>query len=338
MPGKQLDVVHSPLSSPPISSSSSKKATTDPLAPVPMSVDDAEMDLEPQQPLAPQSQPAQWDDLYSRMPLYGWFKVEGDVFCLDISRYIDESLYMASLYKDLQDYHVTKPGGSEAPKPGVLQTCPIDVQGINKEQMILFMEVLKIHRGWNESPLKDKTERQFIKKLDIPAQSPAFRLYAALKFKDESLLHSAVNTLVFTLLNKSQPDLSLLSFKVFRALTLAQDAVMVQRAAIGSHFPMIANITDVKHRHDDCEITCDHLWQLHITTDLLRGDKPAPNAHDSFLGALADSDDINPGCKDHLRLELTTLPEWEVAWGNESTIMRQLRLKISRLIQEGSNN
>lgn len=280
---------------------------------------------------------------------------------------------MVSLYKDLQDHQAGRP---EAPKPGVLQSCPIEVEGINKEQMMLFMEVLKIHRlafrihrfardlsyysrGWNESPLKDKSypndlimrclelaqkwglksaERQFIQKLDIPAQSPAFRLYAAIKFKDESLLHGAVKTLVFTPLNKSQPDLSLLSFKVYRALTLARDAIMVQRAAIAAHFPTIANVNDVHHRHDDCEITCDHLWQLHVTTDLLRGDVPAPNARDSFLEALADSDDINPGCKDHLRTDLTTFPDWEVAWGNESAILRQLRLKFSRLIQEGSHH
>ena len=92
-PEKQLDVVHSPASSPIVdgmlledndqsnhnpdnadnqTSSSSKKSTDDSMAPVPMSVDNTDTELEPQ------AQPTQWDDLYSHMPLYGWFKVSND--------------------------------------------------------------------------------------------------------------------------------------------------------------------------------------------------------------------------------------------------------------------
>ncbi|KAF9037150.1 hypothetical protein BJ165DRAFT_1532541 [Panaeolus papilionaceus] len=338
-----------------------RKTTDKPIAPLHVSVDDHHMDLEPEQPLPAQVQSLQWHNLYSCMPLYSWFEVDNSVFCVDVSRYVDESAYMASLYKDLQDYQDAKSRGPgpEPSKPGVLQSFPIKVDGVNKEQMALFIEVIKIHREWNESPLKDESypndlimrcvelaqrwdlksaEQQLVRKLDIPAQSPAFRLYAALKFRDESLLHGAINALVFTPLNKSQPDLGLLSFKVYRALALTRDTIMVQRAAIAGHFPTIPDVGDVTHRHDDCEINCDHLWQVHVTTDLLCSNVPAPEACDSFLNALADCDAINPGCKEHLRSDLETCDDWVIAWGNETSILRQLRLKISRLIQEGAPN
>ncbi|KAF9050619.1 hypothetical protein BJ165DRAFT_1578135 [Panaeolus papilionaceus] len=237
---------------------------------VPMMVDtDDVLDL-PNAPLGEED--GVWDRLLCQMPLDAWFQVEDIVFSLEISRYITESAYMASLYRNAKEYLEANP--KPPCKPGVSKECPITVNGVKKEDMNVFIGALQVNRhkhtlrhtgcrDWGAASAKSKgyskeevtqcvvlaqmweltsIEEQFYHQLGLPDQSPAFRIYAAVKFKDEKLVSiSTLRSLVFVPVNEppNATDLKRLTYAAYRAVTFARDAIMAQRAAIAAHFPTI---------------------------------------------------------------------------------------------------
>ncbi|KAF9054854.1 hypothetical protein BJ165DRAFT_1399994 [Panaeolus papilionaceus] len=380
----QIDIVHSPGSS---ESSSPPRVHTmlvetddvkqeaiqppnplpnpqEPQDPAPMVIDNGPLAMDGAPDRAPGAadvESSDWDELLSQMPLDAWFQVEDVVFSLEISRYVSQSLYMATLYKNSMDFHNAMQSGSTTPtvKPGVSQECPIMVEGVTKEQMDAFMGALRVQRAreWGKSPLKGHSyskdniaqfvrlaqkweltliEEQFYRLLGLPGQTPAFRLYAAVKFKDESLLTiRMLRSLVFLPLNKNPSDLKLLTPDVYRAVTFARDAIMVQRSAIAVHFPTIPNIEDVPHSHYVCVERCFMHWQVHIAKPLVERLDPAVEARDSFARALVNDDLVNQGCREHMRSDLVRHPDWETRWGKEDYVLRKMKEKFQRIIWQG---
>ncbi|KAF9037985.1 hypothetical protein BJ165DRAFT_1407925 [Panaeolus papilionaceus] len=194
-----------------------------------------------------------WDQLLCQMPLDAWFQVEDVVFSLEISRYITESAYMARLYQNAKDYLEAHP--KPPCKPGVSKECPIVVNGIKKEDMNVFVGALQVNRSagcreWGAASAKRRTytkeevtqcvalaqmweltsvEEQFYHQLGLPGQSPAFRVYAAVKFNDESLLTiTTLRSLIFAPMNEppNASDLKRLTYDTYRAVTFARDAII----------------------------------------------------------------------------------------------------------------
>ncbi|KAF9051907.1 hypothetical protein BJ165DRAFT_1524805 [Panaeolus papilionaceus] len=325
-----------------------------PMADVPMAVDTNDTQSLPH--ALSKEEDRVWDQLLCQMPLDAWFQVEDVVFSLEISRYITESAYMAGLYCNAKEYlemHPTPPH-----KLGVSKECPIVINGVKKEDMNLFVGALKVSREWGAGSAKGKhytkeevtqcialaqmweltsLEEQFYRQLDLPDQSPAFRIYAAVKFKDVKLVSiPTLRLLVFTPMNEppNVSDLKRMTYDMYCAVTFARDTIMTQRAAIAAHFPTITKINDQDHRHSVCIEKCHLFWRTHLTKLLLEGREPAIDAQESFIEAMWDESTMNQACKKHLISELMKNADWKTRWGKEDYVLRKLKERLEMLIKK----
>ncbi|KAF9053243.1 hypothetical protein BJ165DRAFT_1523954 [Panaeolus papilionaceus] len=332
----QFEILHSPSSSP----SSSPPVVHNMLVENNNDKEHADNPTEPHSPNPDGSVPMAVDNEICLVS-------EDVVFSLEISRYVSQSAYMEKLYQNSKEHLEALSAQSESTaqtvqnvdKPGVSQECPILVDGVSKADMNAFVGVLHVQREWGASRFKGKAyskdeimqfvrlaqrweltsiEEQFYRLLGLPGQTPAFRL-----------------SLVFQPINKSPSELRRLTYEVYRAVTFARDAIMVQRAAIAAHFPTIPKIDDRTHTHSVCVDKCFYLWRVHITKPLLEGQEPAVDARDSFVEAMAKENLMNRGCREHMRVDLVNHPDWETRWGKEDYVLRKLKEKIERIIQQG---
>lgn len=174
-------------------------------------------------------------------------------------------------------------------------------------------------------------EEKFIYQLDLASQSAALQLYVAVEFKKRTpLLSDVLNQLVFTPLNVSD-GLERVPANLYRRLTRARDAIMIQRANIAAHFPSISRL-DQCPQHDQCEIMCDYLWRVHLTKPLLKTQRPAKECRDSFIEAIKENDVIARACGDHLCHDITQFGKWKDRWDREEFILKDLIERVERVI------
>ncbi|PPQ76332.1 hypothetical protein CVT24_008498 [Panaeolus cyanescens] len=302
-----------------------------------------------------------FNPLYALMPLDGWFQADDKLFNLDLSRYAHESQILKDLYNQiLQNREAIKRDRRVPPVKGSFPTDAIVLDGVDGKLVDRFLDFLKIQRRvisfleWISTTVEVYTteeivgcislarrwglasvEEEFFKKLALPNQTPALRLYASVRFQKNYLDPHDLRRLVFTPLNdlKQRQDLSSLSYKVYRELTLARDAIMTQRANIAATFPTAPDACTTVHNHDTCEIMVDHLWQLHIATPLLTTTEGALESRESFINAVSSEDTIAQECRDHLVSDLTENADWEKRWNKEDVILRAFKGIIDKLTQ-----
>ncbi|PPR05755.1 hypothetical protein CVT24_006699 [Panaeolus cyanescens] len=274
--------------------------------------------------------PPTYGTLYAKMPLDAWFQAGDSLFNLEMSRFIDESDFFKGLYdKILENHQVINQGSPVPPILGSLPTKPIVLESVSAKTMENFLAFITVKWQWaatgsNNNYSQDEmlecialaqqwgltsVEHKFFEHLALPTQSPALRLYASLKFKTNYLKADDLRRLVFTPLNDSK-DLKMLPPKLYRALTVARDAIVQQRSAIAAFFPTIHNMSKGPHNHNTCEAMVDHLWQLHLTTPLLTTSEASLISRDSFLAALTSDDTIHKGCREQLVVDLTEDEGW----------------------------
>ncbi|PPQ71996.1 hypothetical protein CVT24_008266 [Panaeolus cyanescens] len=296
-------------------------------------------------PAQPENSTTEWDNLYAIMPLSVWFKAENTLFVLEISRWVPESSYMSRLHQAISSFQLTTPTGSNVEHSNVAGASaenPIVLQNVTKAEMDTFVEYISIKRTWlnataasTQQIARDdvmqcikiarlwgltSVESNLLLKLDLLKQTPAFQLYAALKFQDQSDIARVIRKLIYTPLNESD-DLGLLPHKVYRQLTLARDAIVIQRSSIAALFPMIMRIDHGIPDHQRCILSCYDLWRTHIAEPLLGSQATTLSCRDTLIKALDKSVIINKACAKHMQGDLLGNSDWKDTWNQEGIIL-----------------